>query len=916
MMTNSHSSFTSHDGKDHDYSTNYPSKGLSAIAQGSLQVPAPEDDSRNSWEENDSDGDLYPTDAYTYGRDDDDEDDDEDDDDDRDDSKDKSMNGTLTPKVLENGLDKQDQEDVSHPKTFDQGDDKEAEKVAPNVNQFRVSGTLNARASINSGRSYSSNTKHHSFGYDKDRPEPSDSESESRSESDSDHDDRFVNAPSPPPVQASVPEAGAAAASVTLKTIIKTNFTYSYKTGFKAHSKAILLFTFRRSIRATLSGGRYSQQQHRGSSFSDLSDAELNDVSLDSRPSTPKRNSGIFAPKPQTPTVNAGFPSSFFGGKPHPKSQQYQQGASSPGTSPSVLPASTASTDARTTAAAAASGGVLSGSFSSIASSIQGAFRFASGSSSSTAALPPPPTISRSSSRTGTRVMAINTSSVGFDVRSSNNVSPERASTYSTMTTDSNMDLLLARLEAQNSMLEVDAKRRMTSDLEMDRAIGNAKEESVSEDVDWDYWGALMHDYNGMAKKNPKQLTQMIQKGIPPSLRGLIWQVLAKSKDGELEAKYADLLKETSAHEKQINRDMNRTFPNHEYFQAEGLGQESLFNVVKAYSLYDTEVGYCQGLSFVVGPLLLNNMPDEEAFCVLVKLMSTYDMRGHFTPDMNTLQLRLFQFEQLMEETVPLVYKHFQLQGIRSTMYASQWFMTLFAYKFPLDLVFRVYDILFVEGIDSLLRFAVALLKANHDRILGHEFETLVEFLKNGLFEHYKNDPSLFIQDAYNIKVTPKKVTQYTQKYNAMLQRQQAELAAEESLRENNKLLSNEVRRLEGALHTLNKEHVDLAKELITRKMEMAQLHDQNDVLLQKVSDLTKIVDSQAKEVEDRFRAEIQALVEKNMELAKKCEQAEDQNNHLESLLIDSKMKYAQSENEREALTRKLGDLRKALGVA
>jgi len=123
-----------------------------------------------------------------------------------------------------------------------------------------------------------------------------------------------------------------------------------------------------------------------------------------------------------------------------------------------------------------------------------------------------------------------------------------------------------------------------------------------------DYWGALMHDYNGMAKKNPKQLTQMIQKGIPPSLRGLIWQVLAKSKDGELEAKYADLLKETSAHEKQINRDMNRTFPNHEYFQVEGLGQESLFNVVKAYSLYDTEVGYCQGLSFVVGPLLLNNV--------------------------------------------------------------------------------------------------------------------------------------------------------------------------------------------------------------------------------------------------------------------------------------------------------------------
>lgn len=481
------------------------------------------------------------------------------------------------------------------------------------------------------------------------------------------------------------------------------------------------------------------------------------------------------------------------------------------------------------------------------------------------------------------------------------------------MTTDSNMDLLLARLDAQNSLLETDAKRRMTQDLEMDRAIGHAKEESVGEEVDWDYWGALMHDYNGMAKKDPKRLTLMIQKGIPPSLRGLIWQVLAKSKDPELEAKYAELLHATSAHEKQINRDMNRTFPNHEYFQAEGLGQESLFNVVKAYSLYDTEVGYCQGLSFVVGPLLLNNMPDEEAFCVLVKLMNSYDMRGHFTPDMSTLQLRLYQFEQLVEETVPLVYKHFQLQGIKSTMYASQWFMTLFAYKFPLDLVFRIYDILLVEGVDSLLRFAVALLKANHDRIIAHEFETLVEFLKNGLFEQYKNNPSVFVQDAYNVKVTPKKLTQYTQKYNAMLQRQQAELAAEESLKEANKLLSNDVRRLEGSLNQANKEHVELAKELITRKMEMAQLQDKNDVLTQKVLDLTKIVDSQAKEVEDRYKAEIQALMDKNMELIKKNEQMEGQCGHLENLLIDTKMKYAESENQKDALTRKLADLRKAL---
>ena len=34
-------------------------------------------------------------------------------------------------------------------------------------------------------------------------------------------------------------------------------------------------------------------------------------------------------------------------------------------------------------------------------------------------------------------------------------------------------------------------------------------------------------------------------------------------------------------------------------------------------------------------------MPDEEAFSLLVRLMYSYDLRGHFLPEMPKLQLRL-----------------------------------------------------------------------------------------------------------------------------------------------------------------------------------------------------------------------------------------------------------------------------------
>jgi hypothetical protein len=52
------------------------------------------------------------------------------------------------------------------------------------------------------------------------------------------------------------------------------------------------------------------------------------------------------------------------------------------------------------------------------------------------------------------------------------------------------------------------------------------------------------------------------------------------------------------------------------------LNQANLADQVPDSDRYDTEVGYTQGVAFVVASLLLN-MPDEEAFCVLVRLMDS-----------------------------------------------------------------------------------------------------------------------------------------------------------------------------------------------------------------------------------------------------------------------------------------------------
>ncbi|BEI93481.1 uncharacterized protein CcaverHIS019_0511090 [Cutaneotrichosporon cavernicola] len=363
--------------------------------------------------------------------------------------------------------------------------------------------------------------------------------------------------------------------------------------------------------------------------------------------------------------------------------------------------------------------------------------------------------------------------------------------------------------------------------------VGRGISLGTDENVDWAFWGTVVQDYDTVANERPKELSRAIQQGIPAVIRGPIWQLMSASKNANLEETYKTLLKQTSPYEKNIQKDINRTFPSHKFFQGAS-GQEGLFVVCKAYSLYDPDVGYTQGLAFIVATLLLN-MPDEEAFCVLVRLMTSYNLRSHYLDNMPGLQLRLFQFDRLVEDVLPLLNAHLVRKGIKSSMYASQWLMTLFSYRFPLSLVYRVTDIVLAEGTEAVFRFAVALLRKCEDQLLKLEFEELLAFLTGDLYECYRiesedgeehwrsND---FVRDAYQTRITPLMLDQYESEWNEKCRIQTEHLrqlegyAREtEQLRGANRHLSSQVKNLEGSLATMNQEHVELVRQLVLAKI-------------------------------------------------------------------------------------------------
>lgn len=136
-----------------------------------------------------------------------------------------------------------------------------------------------------------------------------------------------------------------------------------------------------------------------------------------------------------------------------------------------------------------------------------------------------------------------------------------------------------------------------------------------------EFWAALVTNYSQTAQRLPTLTSSKIRNGVPPPLRGVVWISITGARDQLLEERYEKLCNETSPYENLIGKDIGRSFPNVEMFKdPSGEGQQMLAKVLKCFSLYDQKIGYCQGLGFVVGPLLMH-MGDKEAFCVLVQLV-------------------------------------------------------------------------------------------------------------------------------------------------------------------------------------------------------------------------------------------------------------------------------------------------------
>ena len=235
-----------------------------------------------------------------------------------------------------------------------------------------------------------------------------------------------------------------------------------------------------------------------------------------------------------------------------------------------------------------------------------------------------------------------------------------------------------------------------------------------------------------------KKLDERVMKGIPNTYRGIVYKYIL---DPELLDEQAfdkkqnldDIIPNLTEEEwkvkypcwKTIHDDVTRTMPENKMFKDKET-LKSLQRVLRAYSVFDEELGFTQGMSFLAAVLLLY-MDEKSAYYCYKSLMhgEKHMMRSLY---LNGFP-QLYKIKELWNVLLRQRYKKVaaNMEQVDFVVYGAEWFLSAFlTFSFDPQIKLRIYDRFVAFGTRALLSFALVIISRHKDILANASFEDIV----------------------------------------------------------------------------------------------------------------------------------------------------------------------------------------------
>jgi TBC1 domain family member 6 len=247
--------------------------------------------------------------------------------------------------------------------------------------------------------------------------------------------------------------------------------------------------------------------------------------------------------------------------------------------------------------------------------------------------------------------------------------------------------------------------------------------------------------------------------GIPLTSRQRVWMHTSGCQKASEQNPnfYLNLLKTEYNSEfiEVIKMDIPRTFPDNIYFD---IHKNELFNVLSAFAQQNQEIGYCQGLNYIAGLMLIVTKNEETSFWLLKHLVENVTCDYH-SKTMFGLQRDIYVISELVKLQEPIINEKVLELGLPWAVILTKWLICCFAEVLPVETVLRIWDVMFAEGYKIIFRTALAMIYLLKDEILKtNDITDLAELFRNMSQNPVFIDCHSFINFMFKIKITRRQI--------------------------------------------------------------------------------------------------------------------------------------------------------------
>jgi len=149
----------------------------------------------------------------------------------------------------------------------------------------------------------------------------------------------------------------------------------------------------------------------------------------------------------------------------------------------------------------------------------------------------------------------------------------------------------------------------------------------------------------------------------------------------------------------QLMKDVDRTFQNIDYFQVGNKGYEDLQELLTKFISHPIakEAGYVQGMNCIAATLLYHCQVDI-AFCLLVQIMTKYEIIKNYEPGMPGITKHCEIIDKMVFKHLRTLHNYFHEQAIPVQMYSIELICSLFGSKIPIEKMSLFYEQFISKG--------------------------------------------------------------------------------------------------------------------------------------------------------------------------------------------------------------------------